>query len=339
MVLVGIDARFQVRLATFTVPEQLTIVHVVDDISQLPHFTLQGLDTVRLLDFQRRQSRKVERHIQQRTAHHKGLCQVGRITEVILQSRHTATRMAQSDGRRHPTLLVFEDGLYAQQTEDVAHRRVTLLRTVHQSLQHHFVVLILAQGHHLEPVRCGTPVVLDIVHPLPVRLGLHHDGIVVAPFRISTIFAHHPQRQVDIRPRDDVTRQLQRQSVFQHRTNQQQGGNKLRTDVARHVQLTAVQPLALDAQRRKALCLRIADVRSQTAQGIYQHTNRTVLHALRARQHVLLAVPHRQQGSHKTHGRTAGLDIHFVRIVPQCTDNHLRIVAIRQIIGHNATTR
>ena len=91
MVLIGIDAGRYVRLTTLTVPEELVVVHVVNDISQLPHLTLQRLDTVRLLDFQRRQAGKAELHAQQRTTHDERLSQVGRIVEVILQSRHTTS--------------------------------------------------------------------------------------------------------------------------------------------------------------------------------------------------------------------------------------------------------
>ena len=115
--------------------------------------------------------------------------------------------MAQTDTRRLTLHTFLKRRLHTQQTEDVAHTRVALFRTVHQSFQHHLVVRVLAQRHHLIPVRRRTPVVLNRVSTLLVRLVLHLDGVKVAPLGIGTELTHHPQRQVDIRSRDDVTRQ------------------------------------------------------------------------------------------------------------------------------------
>ena len=127
--------------------------------------------------------------------------------------------------------------------------------------------------------------------------------------------------------------------MLQRRTYQQQRRDKLRTDVASHVQRTAKQRLTLDEQGRKTLLAHVADVGTQTAQGIHQHTYRAVLHALCSRQHVFLTGTYRQQGRHKTHGRTTSLDIDFIRIVAQRTNHHSRVVTVRQVLGHHAPTR
>ena len=247
--------------------------------------------------------------------------------------------MLQPHHRRHTGFRAFERGLDAQQTKQIAHAGVALLRAVHQTLQQHLVSCVSRQRHHLIPVGSSTPVALDIVRMLLVGLGSDHDGLEIIPVGKGVKLTHRPQRQVDIGSRDDVTLQAQRQSVAQHRTDEQQGRDKLRTDVAGHLQQAAFQLSPTNAQRRKTLLAHVLNVGTQASQGLHQHMYRTVLHALRSRQHVLLAFPRRQIGRHEAHGRTCCLDVDFVGIVAQGTDNHLRVVTVRQVVKLHAGSR
>ena len=83
MVLVGVYSCFIRGLAPFSVPYQLTAVYIVDDISQLPHFRLEGFNAVSLLNLQGGESVEVEMYTQQGATDDKGLGQVGRIDEVV----------------------------------------------------------------------------------------------------------------------------------------------------------------------------------------------------------------------------------------------------------------
>ena len=141
------------------------------------------------------------------TGHHEGLCQVGRVHEVILQLGHTDAVALQRDHLRHTLLLILEHGLHAEQAEDVARDRVALFGAVCQSRQSDCRFWVVTDGYHLIPVAGGAPVVLDEVVAVLVGLRLHGDGVDRGPFRMGAEFAHHPERQVDIGSRDDVARQ------------------------------------------------------------------------------------------------------------------------------------
>ena len=247
--------------------------------------------------------------------------------------------MAQRHRRRHTRCRRVEVRLDTQETEDVTYRRVALFRTVHQSLQPYLVLLVLRQRHHLIPIRGGTPVVFYQIRTRLVGLGSHADGLEVLPVGIGTKLTHCPQRQVDIGSRNHVSRQAQRQAVAQHRTDEQQGRDELRADVAGHLQQSAFQPATTDAQRGKALVVHIFDVGTQQSQGIYQHTNRTVPHALRSRQHMFFTLPRCQVCRHETHGSSCRHDVYLVRILLQGTHDDLRVVAIRQIVRHHTASR
>ena len=93
-----------------------------------------------------------------------------------------------------------------------------------------------------------------------VRLRVHRDGVRVAPVGVRPVLAHHPQREVDIRARDGTVGDAQLQSVLQRRRNHQQRRDILRTDVARHLYVSALERAPLDAQRRIALLAQVFDV-------------------------------------------------------------------------------
>ena len=155
---------------------------------------------------------------------------------------------------------------------------------------------------------------------------------------MSAIFAHHPQCQVDIRSRDDVTRQVQRQSSLHHRTDHQHGRDILRTDATGHLQIATLQRLACDAQGRKALFAHVFDVGTQPSQCIHQRTYRTVLHALRTRQHVGTS-RQTEIGRHEAHGRTSRLDIDLRgQVLSHRLDNHIRIVAVADVLWKGCST-
>ena len=73
------------------------------------------------------------------------------------------------------------------------------------------------------------------------------------------------------------------------------------------------------------------DVGTQQAQGIHEDTDRTVLHALRSRQH-MGAARHTQVSRHKAHGCPRGLDVDLFRHLVECLDNHFRIVAVTEVL-------
>ena len=88
--------------------------------------------------------------------------------------------------------LCCKGAFHAQEAKQIAHLRVTLLGTVHQPRQPQLIVATVHQCHELIPVGRCTPVVLNIVGMLLVGLGANGDGLVVAPFCLSTKLTHRP---------------------------------------------------------------------------------------------------------------------------------------------------
>ena len=101
------------RVAALTVPCQLTTIDVAQHESQFRQLTLQGRDAVGLLDSQCLQSCEMEGYAQGTAGDDDGLCQVGGIDEVIVQSRHAVSVLSQYHGSGASRLLAFECGAYA----------------------------------------------------------------------------------------------------------------------------------------------------------------------------------------------------------------------------------
>ena len=133
MILVGVDALFEIRLTALSVPDQLTVVDILQHEAQLPHLRLQRLDAVCLLDLQGREPCKMEGDALGGTGHDERLCQVGRIHKVILQLRHATAILGQSHRLGDAHLLGLKLILHAKQTEDISCHGVALLRAVHQA--------------------------------------------------------------------------------------------------------------------------------------------------------------------------------------------------------------
>ena len=110
-------------------------------------------------------------------------------------------------------------------------------------------------------------------------MWIHLNGLHIAPVGIGTKLAHHPQREVDVRTRNDSTRHAQLQSVLKHRTNHEQRRDILRADVARNLQIATFKRMSLDAERWIALVGYIFNVGTKIAQCVYKNTYRTVFHA------------------------------------------------------------
>ena len=156
-----------------------------------------------------------------------------------------------------------------------------MLGTVEQAFESYLRIRVSVQRHHFIPVRRSAPVILDgVVGYAAVRLWLNGDGIHIGPFGTGSEVLHRPQREVDVRTGGNLARQLQFQTVFQDRTNHQQRRDILRTDVSHHFEMSAFQWLTYDVEWRIALFLFILYISSEVAQGIYQDSNRAVLHAL-----------------------------------------------------------
>ena len=264
--------------------------------------------------------------------HHECLSQVGSVYEVILQPRHAATVTFQRHRLRLASLLRFKLRLHAQHAEDISGDRVALLRAVHQSCKPYLRICVRTEGQQFIPVARTAPVALDIVVAPLIGLRLHGDGVAACPFCVGSEFAHHPQSQVDIWSRDNLAHQSERKPFLQHRTDHQQCRDILRTHVALNFQQSALQLSARDAEWGIALFACIADVGTQFPQCVHQDADRPVLHALRTRQYVR-AWCHTQVGRHKSHGGSCRLDIDLLGHLLQGTDNHLRIVAVAQVLG------
>ena len=76
----------------------------------------------------------------------------------------------------------------------------------------------------------------------------------------------------------------------------------MRTDVACHVDVPAVEVAATDAERGITLLADVFDVGAQLPQGVYEDADGAVAHAFRAGEHVLAMVGDGEEGGHETHG-------------------------------------
>lgn len=78
--------------------------------------------------------------------------------------------------------------------------------------------------------------------------------------------------------------------------------------------------------------LLVGDVGAQIAQGIYEDADRTVLHALGARDG-MFAGGGREIGGHETHGCAGCLDVDDLwHILKGCND-YFRVIAVAQVVG------
>ena len=275
----------------------------------------------------------MEGNIECGTGNNKCLCKVGGINKVVLQLAHSATVLLQRNHLWHTFLLSLKNGLYAQQTKDVTCGRVALHRAVHESRKVHFGIAIFTQSYHLVPIAGSAPVALDKVRAMIIGFVGYGDGIGRTPFCLGTKLVHHPQREVDIRTRDDVARELKCESLFQHRTNHKQGRNVLRAYVARNLQLSASKLLAGDFQWWETFFAYVFYLCSQSAQGINQNGYRTVLHALGSGNHVGSA-HNTQVGRHESHGGSCSLNVDNLGHVSKCIDYYLGIIAIAKVLRH-----
>ena len=103
--------------------------------------------------------------------------------------------------------------------------------------------------------------------------------------------------------------------------------------------MSAFQLAPLDAQWGKTLLVHVLDVGTQTAQGIYQDVDGTMLHALRTRDDVFLAIAGSQIGRHETHGGSCRFDVNLIGVGLQRIDNHLCVIAVRQVLWQHVTAR
>ena len=204
MVFIGVDGWQWVGLTTLAVPCQLVTIDITDDIAQLAHFGLKCFDTVGLFDFQGLKPLEMEGDAHNGTRHNESLGKVGTVQKIVFQTGHAVRTFTQGDGGGLARYFRFEEGLYAQQAEDIAHAGVALFRTVHQSFEPHFGIGILREEHHLIPIGGGTPVVLDEVGALHIGLGTHGDSVTRGPFGIGPELAHGPKREVNVGAGDDV---------------------------------------------------------------------------------------------------------------------------------------
>ena len=241
---------------------------------------------------------------------------------------------------RRETLALYlaELCFHAQQRENILHDGVALTRRVHEALEAHLRLVVPPQCQHLVPVSRRTPVALYRVLATLVRLRVHRDGVRVTPVGIRPVLAHHPQREVDVRARDDTVRDAQLQSVLQRRRNHQQCRDILRADVARHLDVSALKRAPFDAQRWIALLAQVFDVGTQVSQRVYEDAYRALLHAVGAREHVF-ARRGSEVSREEAHRRARSLDVYLVRAALHCVDNHLRVVAHREVLRQDVAAR
>ena len=102
--------------------------------------------------------------------------------------------------------------------------------------------------------------------------------------------------------------------------------------------MSAFQWLTNDVEWRIALFLFILYISSEVTQGIYQDSNRAVLHALGTCDG-MLARCSRKIGGHKAHGGTGSLDVDDIRHIAQCCNDDFCIIAIAQVVGLQLASR
>ena len=102
--------------------------------------------------------------------------------------------------------------------------------------------------------------------------------------------------------------------------------------------MSAFQWLTYDVEWRIALFLFILYVSSEIAQGIYQDSNRAVLHAL-GTCNGMLARCSRKISGHKAHGSTGSLDVDDIRHIAQCRNDDFCIIAIAQVVRLQLASR
>ena len=302
----------------------------MDDIAHLLQLYLQCLDAVGLLDLQAGKTREPELHTQGTAGYHDGLSQIGRTGEIVFEFRQKTVVRLQHNIRK--MIMVLKFALHSQQTEDVFHHGISLLRAVHQAFELDAGVDVAIQSHHLIPVGRSTPVVLYHIRCLLVRLWLHGDGVHIRPVGIGTIFLHRPERKVDVRAGCNLSCQLQFQSVLQNRTDHQERRDVLRTDIAHYLQVAAFQRLASDVEWGITFLLLVGDVGAQIAQGIYEDADRTVLHALGAGDG-MFARGGREIGGHETHGCAGCLDVDDLWHILKGGNDYFRVIAVAQVVG------
>ena len=299
---------------------------------------LQRLDAVGLLDAQRSQTREAERYAAQCARHHHRLRQVGHTAEVVVETRQHTLVTLYAHRREALALHRAVLCLHAQQREDIFHDGVALTRRVHEALEAHLRLVVPPQRQHLVPVSRRTPVALYRVLVSLVRLRVHRDGVRVAPVGVRPVLAHHPQREIDVRTRDGTVGDTQLQSVLQRRRNHQQRRDILRTDVACHLYVSALERAPIDAQRRIALLAQVFDVGAQIAQRIHQDAYRTLFHAVGTRDDMLARL-RGEERREEAHRRARPLDVNLVRASLHRVDNHLRVVAHREVLRQYVAAR
>ena len=102
--------------------------------------------------------------------------------------------------------------------------------------------------------------------------------------------------------------------------------------------MSTFQWLTYDVEWRIALFLFVLYISSEVAQGIYQDSNRAVLHALGTCDG-MLAWCSRKIGGHKAHGSTGSLDVDDIRHIAQCRNDDFCIIAIAQVVGLQLASR
>ena len=111
----------------------------------------------------------------------------------------------------------------------------------------------------------------------------------------------------------------------------------MRTHIAWNLQQSAFERPARDAEWGIAILAGITDVGTQFAQGVYQYSDRAMLHALRSCNRVRTS-HYTQIGSHKAHRCSGSLDIDFLWHVAQGIDDDLRIITVAQVLGQIPAT-
>ena len=133
----------------------------------------------------------------QDTCQNNGLSKVGLIDETIVQPWEGDGMPAESDSSGNPFLGVGESGLHAKHVEEVTHHGVALQRTVGESGKMHFGVLV-GQRHHLIPIGCRCPIVLDKIWFGVIGVRFHFNAVGTSPFHLGTEITHGAQSQFDI---------------------------------------------------------------------------------------------------------------------------------------------
>ena len=113
VVVIGVDTLFQGWFATLAVPIEFATVNIMQYESEFPHFAFQGLYAVGLLNLQGGKSLEMEGDAFCGSCHDEGLSQVGRVDEVVLQSRQTSAILGDGDRLGDALLLRLEGGLHA----------------------------------------------------------------------------------------------------------------------------------------------------------------------------------------------------------------------------------